>query len=205
MSNKYFVHIVAVDENNGIGFEDKLLFRISEDLKQFKRLTLGNVVIAGTKTIKTLPKLVNRHVVCLTRKEIPFTINDKSDLTLVNDINVIKTSGWSVGGNKAEPLFIIGGGEVYKETLKDVSVIILTRIHAKAKNVDTYYPDFLTLRKPTYCTESTRQVDSKTGLEYSFLIYGYDKNHLKHFLNFKHRRDKDEKYKTTETTLASKN
>ena len=55
MSKKYLVHIVAVDENNGIGYKDGLLFRIKKDLQQFKRLTMGHVCIAGSKTYDHLP------------------------------------------------------------------------------------------------------------------------------------------------------
>lgn len=200
MSKKYFVHIVAVDENNGIGFEDKLLYRIKKDLEQFKRLTLHSTVVAGTKTIETLPPLKGRNVVRLTRNPNI----DNNDISVINNIKdlIPKHVNWrtEAGG----PIFIIGGGEVYKETLNDISVIVLTRIHAKAEKVDTWYPDFLSVRKPTYCTESVRHKDPVSGLEYSFAIYGYDRGHLKHFLNYKHKRDRDEKFKTTKATVGSK-
>lgn len=201
MSKKYFVHIVAVDENNGIGFEDKLLFRIKKDMEQFKRLTLNCDVIAGSKTVKTLPPLKGRTLIQLTRKPLENVNNCLASINSICDL----TFGFPTRNVEPKPIFIIGGGEVYKETLKDISVIVLTRIHAKAEKVDTWYPDFLTVRKPTYCTESIRHKDPVTGLEYSFAIYGYNRGHLKHFLNFKHKREKDEKYKAAKNTLESTN
>lgn len=191
MTKEYLVHIVAVDENNGIGFKDQLLFRIKEDLQNFKKLTMGCAVIAGSKTINTMPNLVGRSM-------YRFTRNADKPLTgkLVNNITNIK--GW-LDGNKSSvkrPVFIIGGGEVYKETLNDVSVIVLTRIHGTAENCDTWYPDFLTDRKPLYCTESSRHVDPISGLEYSFHIYGYDREDLKHFLQHKAKADRNERKET---------
>jgi dihydrofolate reductase len=120
----------------------------------------------------------------------------------ITSIDVFKRS-YSQRHESSNPIFIIGGGEVYKETLKDVSVIMLTRIHAKAEKVDTWYPDFLSERRPKYCTESSRHTDEKTGLEYSFHIYGYDKEDLKNFLRHKAKRGKDAAAKNTEKSLAS--
>lgn len=191
MSKKYFVHIVAVDENNAIGFEDKLLFPISEDLKRFKRLTRGHVVIAGTKTVNTLPLLLDRTVLHLTKNVKKFLSPDGYKIKKrIENIDEAKT-GWAEPIHCAEPIFIIGGGEVYTSTLDQASVIVMTRIHAKAEQADAWYPDFLELRRPPYCTESERHTDPKTGVEYSYVIYAYDRDHLKHFLKYKAKRDKE--------------
>lgn len=191
MSNKYFVHIVAVDENNAIGFEDKLLFPLRDDLQRFKRLTRAHCVIAGTKTLSTLPMLLDRNVVHLTRTPEKFNHPDGYRVKkIIKNINEAKL-GWAEPPSKPEPIFIIGGGEVYKSTLDEVSVIVMTRIHAKAEKADAWYPDILTERKPLYCTESIPMVDEKTGVKFSYVIFGYDKGHLKHFLNYKAKRDKE--------------
>lgn len=201
MANDYLVHIVAVDENNGIGYKDKLLFRIKDDLKNFRKLTLHGIVIAGTKTINTLPVLKERTVVQLTRTPDKYRPNEKVSEVISN----IKGYLRGKHDKTIKPNFIIGGGEIYKETLQDVSIIVLTRIHAKAQKCDTYYPDVLTERIPTWTTSSKVMYDEETGIAFSFHIYAYNKDHLKHFLKFKHQRDKDEKLKTAKTTLGSKN
>lgn len=198
---KYFVHIVAVDENNAIGFENNLLFRIKKDLEQFKRLTLHTNIISGTKTLKTLPPLKNRKIYQLSRNKQTEHAHENV-IEVLTDIKQEPIDDSQVA--KAKPVFIIGGGEVYRETLKDVSVILLTRIHAKAEQADTYYPDILNERKPTYCTESTRHVDEETGVEYSFVIYGYDREDLKHFLRFKTERENAER-QTAKGTMVRNN
>ncbi len=199
MTKEFLVHIVAVDENNGIGFKDNLLFPIKNDLKNFRKLTMGCTVIAGTKTVKTLPVLKGRTLVQLTRNPQNHTVqNDKVSAVISNVKGYLKGST----NNVHKPVFIIGGGEVYKETLKDVSVIVLTRIHAKAENCDTFYPDFLTERPPVYCSESTRHVDEATGLQYSIHIYGYDREHLKQFLQHKAKAEYNER-EAAKKALAS--
>lgn len=205
MSKKYFVHIVAMDENNAIGFEDKLLFPISDDLKRFKRLTRGHVVIAGTKTIKTLPLLLDRTVLHLTRDVDKYPHPDGHHVKKrIENIDEAKL-GYAEPAHWAEPIFIIGGGEVYASTLDQASVIVMTRIHAKAEKADAWYPDFLELRRPPYCTESERHVDPKSGVEYSYVIYAYDREHLKHFLKYKAKRDKEHAEESkAKTVMASK-
>ena len=200
MSKKYLVHIVAVDENNGIGYKDGLLFRIKKDLQQFKRLTMGHVCIAGSKTYDHLPPLKGREMVRLTRKCKEYREDYAEENRVIGSVKeYLDGKHW----NESGPAYVIGGGEVYAATLQDVSVIVMTRIHATAENCDTFYPDFLTERKPLYCTESSRHVDEDSGVSYSFVIYGYDREHLRDFLTRKAKVEKDERQKA-ESAMARK-
>lgn len=182
---KYFVHIVAVDENYGIGFKDKLLFNIPEDLERFRKLTYGRAVLAGTKTIKTLPKLHNRKLIQFSRS----TDHHNARYAEAKVNTVASARQWYTDMPSAmEPIYIIGGGEVYRETLNDVSVIALTRVFKSADKVDTYYFDPMVQEKrPLYASIGKRRKCPRTGLEFQYEIYGYDKEHLKHFLNTKHK------------------
>lgn len=199
MATDYLVHIVALDENNAIGFKNKLLFKLSEDLKHFKRLTMGQKVICGRTTFNSMPKLTGREMVVLSRTfkpELdPLKPVDLIEPYWVNDLNELVKTETNRPFTKIRPKFIIGGGEIYKQTLDHVSVIMMTRIHSKAKKADTWYPDILNERRPPYCTESSRHTDPETGVEYSFVIYGYDRTHLKHFLQYKAERERNEREK----------
>lgn len=184
ISKKYFVHIVAVDENYGIGYKDRLLFKIPADLEQFKKLTYNHTVVGGTKTIKTLPELRCRKVIQLSR-----SVDKQKSIRAERVVNNLTQASCFYSGmpKNFEPIFIIGGGEVYKETLNEISVIILTRIFSKAEKVDTHYFDPLAQqRRPLYMSVSSRRKCKHTGLEYQFEIYGYQKEHLKDFLKYKH-------------------
>lgn len=127
--------IVAVTENDAIGKNNELLFRLKEDLKNFKRLTSENVIIMGRKTYESIGKpLKNRINIVISR-------NDNKD-----EENLIWTHSLEEALKKAKEyekdIFIIGGGSVYKEALeKDViDKIYLTRIKKRVNDADTFFP-----------------------------------------------------------------
>ena len=129
--------IVAVDNNWGIGFNGNLLEHIPEDLKYFKALTDGNIVVMGRKTWNSLPKkpLPNRTNIVITSNPVYFTeINGAYRQTLedtIKDMNSMKDLDW----------FIIGGGQIYKELLPYCDRVYVTKIFKDYDQVDTYFPN----------------------------------------------------------------
>lgn len=126
--------IVAIDKNLGIGFKNKLLKSIPEDLKRFKRLTTGSVVIMGYNTYLSLPKkpLPNRINIVLYDKKIKLdgciVANSKEEALLI-------ASSYNI------PIFIIGGGSIYKQFLNEANKIFLTLIDGEYE-ADTFFPNF---------------------------------------------------------------
>jgi dihydrofolate reductase len=115
--------IAAVSKNGIIGKDGTLPWRIPEDLKTFKSLTMDGVLFVGKKTFSTLPQLKGREVIQLNRLSFP---------TLL-DIN---NTNWP-----HKQLWIIGGAEIYKAAL-DLDIIdnlYITRIDAEYEG-DTYFP-----------------------------------------------------------------
>lgn len=130
--------IVAVDNNWGIGYNGKLLAHIPEDLKRFKKLTTGNIVVMGRKTWNSLPvnPLPNRTNIIITKNPIYFTtINGafRQDLeyTVKEMIDMKNDFEW----------FVIGGGQIYKELLPYCDRVYVTKIFKDYPNVDTYFPN----------------------------------------------------------------
>ena len=130
--------IVAVDNNWGIGYNGKLLAHIPEDLKRFKELTTGNIVVMGRKTWNSLPvnPLPNRTNIIITKNPIYFTtINGalRQDLEYtVKEMTDMKNDfEW----------FVIGGGQIYKELLPYCDRVYVTKIFKDYPNVDTYFPN----------------------------------------------------------------
>ena len=120
--------IVAVDENGGIGYNGQLLTRIPEDLKRFKTLTTGHIVIMGRKTwdslsIKPLPN--RRNIVISNQKQENF-------MTIPECLEEIK--------DIEDEIFVIGGGNIYKYFLPKADRIYITLIHKSFDKVDTYFP-----------------------------------------------------------------
>ena len=102
--------IVAKAQNNIIGGNNKLLWHISDDLKRFKEITSGNIIIMGRKTFESLPGVLpNRKHIILTRDK-NFSVDNEN-------VEVIHNADQIINNYKNSPVeaFIIGGGEIYKE------------------------------------------------------------------------------------------
>lgn len=127
--------IVATAQNNAIGKDNDLLWRIPGDLKRFKQITEGHTIIMGRKTFLSLPKvLTNRHHVILTRDR-NFKLNDPN-VEVVHSLQDVlekhKTSN--------DEAFIIGGGEIYSAFLPHSKKLYLTKVY-KDFDADTFFPD----------------------------------------------------------------
>ena len=128
--------IVAVDNNWGIGYNGDLLEHIPEDLKYFKALTTGHVVVMGRKTWDSLPTkpLPNRHNIVITRTALGQ--HDGADFWAMN-----ATKTFMRLRKDQYEYFIIGGGTIYKELLSLCDRVYITKIYKDHDNVDTYFPN----------------------------------------------------------------
>ena len=161
--------IVAVDNNWGIGYNGDLLEYIPEDLKHFKELTTGHIVVMGSKTWNSLPKkpLPNRLNIIITHNPQHFLNFSDSEsymsLSLQEAINLMKDPF-----NHKEK-FIIGGGQIYKELLPFCDRVYVTKIYKDHENVDTYFPnlDESPEWKVNMCTDTQTSVNTP----YAFLTY----------------------------------
>lgn len=162
--------IVAVDNNWAIGRGNELLCHISEDMKRFKELTTGNIVVMGRKTFESLPNkkpLPNRTNIILTTNpnytvegaEVVHSLYD-----LLSKIHIIK--------NSEQQIFVIGGGEIYKLLLPLCEEVYVTKIHYDFDNADVFFPNLdkdYRWKNPEEISVINR--DEKTGLQYEFVNY----------------------------------
>jgi len=152
--------IAALSENGVIGANQEIPWRISEDFKRFKRLTLDHSIIMGKNTLLSLPNskpLVERKNIVLSRKDLEqegvyFTKNEQEALQLT-------------GGN---PSYIIGGEEIYRLFLPFANKMELTKVHRNFQG-DTFFPEVNW--DEWNLTSSEEKMKTKKGLEYSFLTY----------------------------------
>ncbi len=155
--------IVAIGENNEIGRNNGLLCHLPADLKRFKELTTGHTVVMGRETFESLPKgaLPNRMNVVLTRNK-----------NLSFDNCLVYSSISEVFDNQIDNsrIFIIGGGEVYKQTLPLVNKLYLTRIHATFDDADTFFPEIYYSEWEEVSREECK-ADEKNPYDYTFLLY----------------------------------
>ncbi len=124
--------IAAAAENNALGKDNDLLWHLPDDFKRFKQLTTGHYIIMGRKTFESFPKpLPNRTHVVITRQKAY-----KPEGCIV--VHSLEQALKNVPEN--ENVYIIGGGEIYKQAMEMADMIELTRVHHSFE-ADAYFPD----------------------------------------------------------------
>ncbi|MBE8221189.1 MAG: dihydrofolate reductase [Bdellovibrionales bacterium] len=133
-------HITAVDQNNGIGVAGELPWDIPKDMEFFKSTTINKIIIMGRKTFDSLHHpLPKRLSIVISRAKHDNIIDKVIFVTSIKDaIEEAKKHTVKYG----KEVFIIGGGEVYKQSLGLVNRIYITRIKHNY-NCDTFYPKIL--------------------------------------------------------------
>lgn len=155
--------IVAAGENNVIGRDNKLPWRMPADTKYFKSTTKGNVVVMGRKTFESLGKpLPDRVNIVISRRK---GFNAEGIIVAESLKDALKKGGEYAG----KDIFIIGGGEIYRQSLDLTDRIHLTRIHNKFEG-DTFFPE-LPGGKWRIVSKDDHQPDEKNSHAYSFIIY----------------------------------
>ncbi len=127
--------IAAVGRNGEIGKDNALIWRIPEDLRRFKALTLGNTVIMGRKTFLSIGrKLPGRFNIILSQ-------NPQFRAPGIW-VRPSAESALALAGCFGKPVFVIGGRKVYESFLPRAEKLYLTEIDAEAPDADVYFPDF---------------------------------------------------------------
>ena len=159
--------IVAIDEKRGIGKNNDLLFKISEDLKRFRELTKKHVIIMGRRTFESIGRIlpdrtsiVLSHDSSKTIDGVLFAVSLKEAIQIAND---------EISNNDVikDEIFIIGGGQIFKQALGEnlVDRIYLTKVHGDYK-ADTFFPDYEKFGFNKIIEKEDRKSD---GYIYSFI------------------------------------
>lgn len=155
--------IAAVDRRMAIGYQNKLLFWLPNDLKRFKTLTTGHTIIMGRKTFESLPKgaLPNRRNVVLSS-------NASASCPGAEVFTSLEKALESCA--EEEEVYIIGGASVYRQALPLADRLCLTEIDAEAPQADAYFPPV----DPAVWQEKSREAhaaDEKHPCPYTFTDY----------------------------------
>ena len=128
--------IVAVSENNAIGRHNTLPWHLPEDMKFFKRTTMGKPVIMGRKTFESLgsPLPGRLNIVLSGNKDMALP----AGVLLYDDINAAIER---LQNETADEGFIIGGGKVFETTMSLVDRMYVTRVHAHIPDADAFFPN----------------------------------------------------------------
>lgn len=153
--------IAAVAENNALGKENQLLWHLPDDFKRFKTLTSGHYIIMGRKTFESFPKpLPNRTHVIISRQA-----NYQPEGCIV--VNSLEQAIEACP--KTEEVFIIGGGEIYRQSIVVADKLDLTKVHTNFE-ADTYFPE-VDLSEWQLVFEEYHPKDERHDFAFTFQTY----------------------------------
>ena len=150
--------IVAISKNRVIGDSNKLIWNLPSDLKRFKEITTGHPIVMGRKTFESIGRpLPNRRNIIITRDE-------EYEVEGCEVVNSIEEALLLTGND----CFIIGGGEIYKQTLHIAEQIYMTIVDEEFLG-DTQFPE---LTNSWYVSKKEDFLsDDKNPYNYSFILY----------------------------------
>lgn len=159
--------IAAIARNNAIGYKNKLIYRLPDDLKRFKQLTTGHTIIMGRKTFESFPKgaLPNRRNVVLTHRAGVTFPGAEVFSSLQNALESCQQD---------EDVYIVGGASVYKEAMPIAKRLYLTEIEDTPTDVDAFFPE---VNKDEWI--EVNRTEHPTDLKHSFRFA---------FVNYERRR-----------------
>ena len=152
--------IAAVADNLAIGYKNKLLYWLPNDLKRFKSLTTGHTIIMGRRTFESLPHgaLPNRRNIVLSRSKKEFEGCER--FGSLEEALANCTEG--------EEIYVIGGSSVYKAAMKVADKLCLTEIHDTPDNADTFFPPYSDWR---VIWREKHDTDERHRYRYDFVDY----------------------------------
>lgn len=155
--------IAAIGKKNELGKKNTLLWNMPADMKHFRETTRGHTVIMGQKTFESIGSpLPNRKNIVVTRNEnfkhpgveISFSLEDT--LAQYED--------------EPEEVFVIGGGEIYRQSIEKAKKLYITHIDMEDKDADTFFPEII----PVVWNETSHEEykkDSENPFDYTFSVY----------------------------------
>lgn len=154
--------VVAMGEKNEIGFDNQLLWHLPKDLKHFKDITSGHPIIMGRKTYESIGKpLPNRTNIVVSRKKDWF----EEGILIVGSIKEALKFAKKID----EEVFVIGGGNIYEQTIEVVDKLEVTLVKADLE-ADTFFPKIdPKIWKKT--NEIRHEKDEKNGYDFCFQTF----------------------------------
>lgn len=123
--------IACIDNNYALGKDNKLLYRIKEDLKFFKETTTNHYIVMGKNTFYSLNGLLpnRKHLVISTT------------MSNIENVRIFRSIEEFLNSDIKEDVFVIGGEQIYRELIKYASVMYLTHVDS-TKEADAFFPRF---------------------------------------------------------------
>ena len=155
--------IVAIADNNAIGKNNELLWHISDDLRFFKRQTLGWQVIMGRKTFESIGRaLPGRVNIVISRG---FTTGEE-----VAVVGSLEDAFQLAESTNLEKCYVMGGGQIYAQALEFADRLVVTHVHTVIEDADTFFPQ---IDPSVWAVEQRSELftDESSGYTFEFVEY----------------------------------
>lgn len=165
-ANLEIVHVVAMDQQRCIGKDNQLPWHLPADLKHFKAITQGGVVVMGRKTLTSMGRTLPNRVNWVITRDTDWSFADAKvahsiESALEQAVADVKAS------EKPDSIFIIGGGEIFTQTMHLADRLELTHVALDVQG-DAHYPAIPAEFKKV---ASEQHTDDKTGIAFEFATY----------------------------------
>lgn len=154
--------IVAEADNGAIGKDNSLLWHIREDLKYFKKVTMGCPVIMGRRTFESIGRpLPGRQNIVVSKSGIH---------ALPEGVLPAGSLEEAVSKAEGDEMFVIGGGQIYRQALPLADRLYVTEVHVTVEDADTFFPE-IDAGQWEEESRTAPQTDAESGIEYEFVVY----------------------------------
>ena len=160
--------IAAASENNVIGRQGRLPWHLPSDMKHFRELTAGHPVIMGRKTYESIgrPLPKRRNIVVSHRKDLQI---EGCEVVGSVDGALALASNFQLPTSSTSEIFVIGGGEIYRQALARADRIYLTRVHTTIDG-DALFPE-IDRKEWKEVSREDHSADQEDAVAYTFLTY----------------------------------
>lgn len=157
--------IVAVAKDNAIGKNNQLLWHMPADLKFFRKTTSGHTVIMGRKTFESVGKALPK------RRNIVITHQENYEAENIEVVSSL-AEAFALCKEDADDVFIVGGAQIYEQSMPQTDKIYLTRINQEFDGADTYFPE---IKDEEWQLENVEHHESDEHNPYDYSFYLYSK------------------------------
>lgn len=166
--------IVAIADNNAIGKDNALLWHISEDLKFFKRTTIGCPVIMGRKTFESIGRPLPKRLNIVVSRGFDAPEGIVAVKSLEEAYSVAETAATVIPSAVEESparCFVMGGGQIYAQAMADADRLIVTHVHTVIEDADTFFP---MIDPSVWKVEERSEMyhDEESDFDFEFVTYG---------------------------------
>ncbi|KKW16678.1 MAG: Dihydrofolate reductase [Parcubacteria group bacterium GW2011_GWA1_50_14] len=149
--------IAAIGKNNVIGQNNDLVWKIPDDLARFREITKGHPVIMGRRTFESIGRPLPDRTNIVISREKDYA---PEGVSVVYSVDEAIEKAKSLGNDE---IFVIGGGEIYRQFMPYTDKLYLTIIDAEADG-DVFFPDYSEFQKETF-----REERDYSGLKYAWV------------------------------------